>query len=253
MLIFFNGLSFLYASVTQLFMKIPRVERTHGQKRVLRDLLDGLKYTFGLRGIRTLIFTGMFINFLAGIGFTLLTPLFKSTPGFGVAKYGYVMCAMLAGSVSGMLALSVIRLKAEKRSAVFCASLLVMACTFVPFGFLQNVIWMYPLAFAGGVTNAVVNMLLQTITQATVPAENRGRVFGILGTLVGGLQPLAMFASGYVAYYLGVQATILASFSALVLVVLPLLFDRGFKAFINRDTAKPSQAETSLDSEVTGS
>ena len=86
LLILFNGVSFLYASTTQLFMKIPFVRRESQKQNILKDMIDGMKYTFGSKGIRTIIFTAMFINFFAVVGLTLLTPLFQSTPEFGVAK-----------------------------------------------------------------------------------------------------------------------------------------------------------------------
>ena len=111
----------------------------------------------------------------------------------------------------------------------------IMVLVMVPIGFLQNVNWMYPLAFAAGVTNAIVNVMIQTIMQSTVPSEDRGKVFGILSTVSGGLTPLAMASSGIIAGIAGVRPTIVAAFSILALAALPLLIDRHFKEFINTD------------------
>jgi MFS family permease len=235
LLILTNGLSFLYASVTQLFMKMPRVRREAQKQHIVKEMMDGMKYTFGSKGIRTIIFTAMFINFFAVIGMTLLTPLFQSTPEFGVAKYGYVMGCMMAGAVVGMLIFSVVKIKPDQRAGLFGTSVMVMIFALVPLGFLKNVAWMFPLAFIAGITNAIVNTMLQTIMQTTVPSAYRGKVFGVLGTVMQSLQPIAMAISGIVASIAGLRPTIICAFSLLVFASLPLLFSRSVKAFINTD------------------
>jgi MFS transporter, DHA3 family, macrolide efflux protein len=251
-LILIDGFSFLYAAATQLFMKIPLIRKTSEKKHIRQDMAEGVKYAFGNRGIRTVLFTGMFINFLAVIGITLMPALFQFTDGFGIEKYGYMMCAMMAGMVVGMLALSFIKIKAAQRSSIFGLSIFIMAVALVPFGLLWNVTWMYPLAFISGATNAIVNMLLQTIMQSTIPAENRGKVFGIMGTVMQSLQPLAIIASGFIAKFAGVRPTMVVSFSILVFAVLPLLVDKSFKKFINTDIAReiPESGEPALSAEA---
>ena len=91
-----------------------------------------MKYTFGNKGIRTIIFTAMFINFFAVIGMTLLTPLFKSTPEFGVVKYGYVMGCMMLGAVVGMLIFSVFKIKPDQRADLFGASVMCPCARGIP-------------------------------------------------------------------------------------------------------------------------
>ncbi len=232
-LILFNGLTFLYASITQLFMRVPAHSANAARKNIFADILTGIKYTFGNRGIRTLVLTGMIINFLAVCGMTLMTPLFNSTEGFGVQWYGYVMGTLTAGMVAGMVIFSIVKIKPSQRASVFCLSVLVMVLAMAPIGLIRTVQWLLPLAFVAGLTNAVVNVLLQTIMQTTVAAENRGKVFGILGTVMGSLQPVAMAVSGVLALHLGIRPTMTVAFLLLVVAALPMLFDRHFKAFLN--------------------
>jgi MFS transporter, DHA3 family, macrolide efflux protein len=238
-MILINGLSFLYSSITQLFMKIPTINKDVKKTDIFHDMVEGARYSFGNRGVRTLIFTGMFLNFFAVVGITLMTPLFKQEPSFGVAMYGYVMGTMMAGALAGMLLLSVVKIKPAIRSLIFCGSILVMAGCMIPMGMLKNVVWMFPLAFITGLTNAVINVMLQTIMQVTIPAANRGKVFGILGTVMGGLQPIAMAISGVVAQFVGVRPTIVGAFILMTASVVPMLLDRHFKEFISTDTNAP--------------
>jgi MFS family permease len=241
-LILFNGLSFLFASFAQLFIKVPAHAENPERKHIFHDIAEGVRYTFGHRGIRTLVFTGMLINFFAVCGVTMLTPLFNSEPGFGKEMYGLAMGTMMAGAIVGMLTLSILKIKPSQRSGFFGISLLVMVSAMVPFGLVTNVAWMFPLSFVAGLTNAIVNVLIQTVMQVTVPAENRGKVFGILGTVMGGLQPIAMAISGAIAQVAGLRPTIVCSFAVMALAALPLLFDRSFKRFINTEI-KPAAVE----------
>lgn len=234
-MILLNGVSFLYAAVTQLFMKIPFTNAAAQKKSFMRDLAGGIKYTFGRKGLRTLMITCAALNFFAVVGLTLLTPLFNSTPGFGVRMYGYMMGVFTLGAVLGMVVLSAVKIKASQRSALVGFATVAMVLAMIPIGFIYNVWWLFPLAFAAGVCNAIVNMTIQTIMQATTPAESRGKVFGILGTVSGALMPLAMAVSGVVAQFAGVRPTIVVSFVLLAVSVLPLLLDRHFKEFINTD------------------
>lgn len=236
-LILINGLSFLYASATQLFMKVPVRAAKADRKHIFHDILEGIKYTFGNRGIRTLVFTGMLINFFAVCGMTLMTPLFTSEPGFGVERYGYIMGTMMAGMIAGMLVFSIVKIKPSQRAGIFGLSMMLMVFSMVPVGIIKNVYWLFPLAFVSGITNAIVNVMLQTILQTTVAPENRGKVFGILGTVMGGLQPIAMAVSGVFGQLAGIRPAVTVCFSLLVLAALPLLFDRHFKAYINTDAA----------------
>lgn len=242
-MILVNGVSFLYASVTQLFMKIPSA-RAAQKKHIFHEMLDGVRYAFGNKGLRLLIVCCMFINFFSIMGITLLTPLFDSTPGFGKERYGLMMGAFMAGAVLGMVVFSVIKVKPRRRAAIFGFSTLLMALCTVPIGFIYNVNWLFPLAAVTGVFNAVINMMIQTVLQVTVPAENRGKVFGIVGTISGALMPLAMAISGGVSQLAGTRPTIVGSFAAFVLVSLPLLVDRHFKEFINTDIMSSGKEES---------
>jgi MFS transporter, DHA3 family, macrolide efflux protein len=242
-LILINGISFLYASVTQLFMKLPAKPINPERKNILHDIAEGIKYTFGNRGIRTLVLTGMLINFFAVCGMTLMTPLFTSEPNFGVKLYGYIMGTMMAGMIIGMVVFSIVKIKPSQRAGIFGLSMMVMVFSMVPVGIIKNVYWLFPFAFLSGITNAIVNVMLQTILQTTVAAENRGKVFGILGTVMGGLQPIAMAVSGVFGLLVGIRPAITISFSLLVLAALPLLFDKHFKAYINTDTTADALPE----------
>lgn len=243
LLILINGISFLYASVTQMFMRVPFTREGEQRKHIISDMADGIKYAFGSMGIRAMLVSCMLLNFFAVIGLSLLTPLFNSTPGFGVEKYGLVMGAFTLGSLAGMIALSAVGVKPAQRSKIFSMSIIIMVLSMVPIGLLDSVAWMYPLAFLSGATNAVINVLFQTMMQTKVPSGNRGKVFGILTTVMGALQPVAMAVSGVAASAFGIRPTIVVAMSAMMLAVLPMITSRHFREFVNTDETAESEAQ----------
>jgi len=241
LLVLVNGLSFLYASVSQLFIHLPYEKKRDWNNQITVDIADGFKYAFGNRGIRALMLTNMMLNFFAIIGLSLMTPLFNSTPGFGVERYGLMMGAMMAGAIAGMITLSAVKIRPQQRSRIFGFSVMVMVCSTVPVALINNVNWLYPLAFIAGVNNAIVNVMFQTILQSAVPAQTRGKVFGISTTFSSGLQPIAMAVSGVIASVFGIRPTMIVTFSLLVFAALPLLLNRNVITFINTDAEQETE------------
>jgi MFS transporter, DHA3 family, macrolide efflux protein len=234
-LVFGYGICFLYASFTQFFMQIPNLHHFREQKHIFREMIDGLKYTFSQKGISALIITGMFLNFFAIIGVTLLAPLFKYEKGYGEAMYGAVMATMMIGQLLGMAFVSFVKLKSKDRPVVFFLSVAALVGGMIPVGLVNNVFVMFPLALIIGMAVAIMTILLFTLLQITVHAENRGRVFGIMSTVFEGLNPLAMIVSGFLAALFSVRPTIVGAFACAGVVLLFAFFNRPFRVFLKSE------------------
>ena len=229
-----NGISFIYSSLTELFIKIPKKtslvrEKTH----IIQDMIQGLKFTWNQRGIRILLVTGMFINFFSTMAVTLLTPLFKLTPEFGTERYGFAMGSLMIGTIFGMLILSSVAMPSNSRFAYYKGAVLIMIMCMICAGLTRSFAVIMVLAFVTGILNAVISIITQTVLMITVPEINRGKVFGIMGTVSEGLTPIAMAISGVVAEFLGVRATIVGAFAMAAVAVMPSLFNKVFKAYMN--------------------
>lgn len=243
-LVFGYGLCFIYASVTQLFMHIPNIHKEVGQKHILRDMMDGMKYTFNQKGIRSLIIIGMFLNFFAMMGITLLVPLFKEEPGYGEAMYGAVMATMMVGQLIGMALVSMLKIKAKDRSMVFYLAVTALIGCMIPVGLVRNVFVMFPFALVIGTSIAIMTILMYTLLQITVAPENRGKVFGIMSTVFEGLNPVSQSASGFVSEVFGVRPTIVGAFICAAGVLGFAFFNKPFKVFLK---SEPKYGEDKLE------
>ena len=91
------------------------------------------------------------------------------------------------------------------------------------------------LLLVAGLLNAVVNNMIGTTAQLTVPREMRGKAFSLMGAVSQGLTPVAMALGGVLAEFISLRLLIPASFLATSLFFLPLLFSGNFKRFVGFD------------------
>ena len=242
-LVFGYGICFIYAAATQLFMTIPKTSSSAEQKHIFYDIWAGMKYTFSQKGIRTLIIIGMFLNFFANIGITLLAPLFKEEPGYGTAIFGPVMATMMVGQLIGMGLVSLLKIKPNDRPKMFYLSVVALIGCMIPVGLVSNVYLMFPLALVIGTSVSIMTILMYTLLQITVAPENRGKVFGIMSTVFEGLTPVAQSASGGLAEAFGengVRKTIVSAFACAGVVLLFAFFNKPFQAFLKSEPLEAS-------------
>ena len=231
-----NGISFLYAAVSQTFMKIPKIESFHSTSHILSEMVDGFRYTYKHYGLKILLIMAMIINFFAMMGMTLFAPLYNETPGFGTQNYGYSMGLLMAGGFLGLILLSFMKTKHISRYAIFVSSVLFMIALMILASLLRLVGVMFLIAFLVGGFYAITNVIRQTAVQLTTPPEMRGKVFGIMGTFVEGLMPLSTALGGVIAEFAGVRPTMLFSFILAGVAVVPMFFSKKFRDYMNSNS-----------------
>ncbi len=233
LLFLINGLSYLFSAFTEIFIQIPRIHHPEEKKHFWQDMKDGLKFAWNIKGLRLLFIAAGFLNFFAFIGFILILPLFQRNTLLGPEKYGIVMAGMTTGMFLGMLFTAVIHISPSKRFFFFSASAILMAVFWALFPLWDNVILMIALVFAGGFFNSIVNVLISSIIQLTVPQNMRGKVFGFLNTLSQSLTPIAMAIGGVLGEFFPIKYVISLSFVIIGVLCIPLLFSKSLKDFIS--------------------
>jgi MFS family permease len=218
-----NGLSYLFSSLTELFLKVPKVDRGPVKSRFSADLREGLAFVWRNKGLRSLMTAAGVLNFFAYVGLVLLIPFFRSTAFLGAAKYGIAMAALMGGMIAGMGLTAAVRIPSNRRTFFFGVSTVCFVSLLALFPLLPSFPLMLAFLFIGGFTNAVVNVLLQSVVQMALPAAVRGKVMGLMETLTQGMTPLGMAAGGLLGEVLPYKWIIFGAFTAIGLFIFPQL------------------------------
>ncbi len=233
-LFLFNGLSYLFSSLMLVFARIPRVVRTGAPRHFIADLRDGFHLSWRMRGLRILVLAGAALNFFAVIGLVLFLPLFEQTAGLGPARYGVLMGAVGAGFFAGFTTAAIVPIPPARRFRVFYACSIVVSLSMIAIPLAPFPI-MLALAVMTGFGNAIMNGFIQSLVQMAVPADMRGKVFGLLASLSTGLTPLAMALGGVLAEFVPVRLLIPACFVVVLLILLPLALSADFRRFFSQE------------------
>ena len=231
-----NGVSYILSAFSEIFISIPRMDTHRENTGFFADFKSGMTLVWRSRGLRLLLLTAAMINFFASAAMVLILPMFQREAGLGAGRYGLVMSSLTVGMVTGMILLSAVKVGSHRRFALFAVTGIGMTLTCTLFPWVHSFPLMLLLLFAGGVCNAVVNVIIQTVLQITTPRNMRGKVFSIVETLAGSITPLAMAAGGILGEFLPLRGVISGCFSATLLVMIPIMFSSDFRTYICSDT-----------------
>jgi len=240
LLFLFDGLSFLIAALSSSLTHVPQelpemkldVRDTFAQLK--RDMADGFHYVISNAGLRNLFIVAAFLNFFfAPIG--ILLPFFvedtlKSTTDW----FGYILAAMGLGSMLGLLWAGTSQLKGQTRCIAIIVSIAGASLLIGLVGAAQTPLQAMVLVFVTGGLTGFVNISIATTLQLTTPTEKRGRVFGLLATLGGGLMPISMGLTGVVTDLVdqNVRLIFLVCGGICVLLTVLVSMNREFRQFL---------------------
>ena len=228
----FNGLSYLFSAVTEVFIKVPKIIHEKSHPHFFADLRDGLKFVWHFRGLRTLMITAGIINFFAVMGIMLILPLFHQEKHLGPVLYGIIMGFFTGGLFLGFLFTSVVNFKPEQRFRVFSLCYLVMCATMILLPVFLYFPVMAALVFITGFVNAILNTFINAVLQLTTPQAKRGKVFGLLMSVAGGLMPIAYATGGVLAEFIPIRLLISGSFTLVLITYFPMLASASFRKYV---------------------
>jgi DHA3 family macrolide efflux protein-like MFS transporter len=88
---------------------------------------------------------------------------------------------------------------------------------------------------SGIIGNAFLNSFIMAVMQMSTPQDKRGKVFGLLTSMAGGLTPIAFAIGGILAEVLSVRVVIAGSFIINLIFFIPLFLNRDFQEYIGFD------------------
>lgn len=233
-----NGISYIFSAITEIFIKIPKVVHAHANFRFFTDLKDGFKFVWQYRGIRYLTLSAAALNFFAVMGIMLFLPLFNKIPFLGPVRYGVLMAVVTGSMFAGYLLTSIIHFQYRHRFKFFalCGILSMVASILMP-------VWLYfPLmlgfAIILGVSNAILNSFIMATFSAAVPQNMRGKIFSLIGTIAGGLMPIAFALGGALAEFIPIQILISSAFGCALIAFLMSMLTKPIKHLINFNPAQ---------------
>ena len=205
-----NAISFFAVVISLLKMKVEPLKLKPRESKVLKQLSEGFKYTFGFAPIRYLIILLSVVS-LMSTSITLLAPVIaKEYLGGGADTFGFLMSAYGSGALLGAFYLL------NKKNVLGLGKIIGMAV--ILFG-ISLVIFSFSRVFAASVVImaaaglgmmlqiASTNTLLQTLSEET----KRGRVMSFYSMAFRGMSPFGSLIAGGLGSSIGAPAAILAS------------------------------------------
>jgi MFS family permease len=202
-----NAASYIFVILSLLSMRLPERKIKKSDTNIIKDLKEGLVYTFGFGPIKYLLFLLGLVS-LMGSSYQVLMPVYaKEILHGGSHTYGFLMGAAGFGALLSALYLasrkSVLKLGwlIPASTALFSLGLIVLSIT--PF-FVFSMILMIFIGTGLMLQTALSNTILQTITDD----DKRGRVMSFYTMAIMGTAPFGSLLAGFLAKSIGTPLTI---------------------------------------------
>ncbi len=238
----FDGFSFIYSAASMIFVKIPQEfpDKKNISNKIpdfLHDIKDGLMFVINNRGLTYLVFLTTVGNFLITPFFVLLPFYVENILKANADWYGYLLAGLSVGMIMGAGIAGALKLTGLFRSNLFISAQLLFSLLFPLFGLIGDNKTAALIVILWGMSLGVMNTLIRTILQQTVPDWIRGRVFSVLGTISGGLYPIGLGLVGIIADLLNHNISPIFIICGLINIIGTLFFisRKQFQAFIAYD------------------
>lgn len=214
-----DGVSYMAVIGSLLLMRVTPRPLTPTGKKVLHDLVDGLRYAFGFPPIRAALLIMALVS-LMGMPYTVLLPVIaERTLHGGPHTLGFLMGASGMGALCGALYL------ASRTSVVGLEGFIPRASTAFGLGLVAFSMsrWL-PLSLVLLVVVGAGFMMqmasCNTVIQTLVREDMRGRVMALYGVAFMGMVPFGSLLAGTVASRVGAPLTVAGGGALCVLAAL---------------------------------
>jgi MFS family permease len=239
-LFLFNAFTFLYASLSQTFVKIPQdiPEKVGDWREQFRefygDLVEGFRYILKRPGLRDTVFISAILSFFVA-PIAILLPFFvEDFLKVEIAWTGFILAAFGIGSFVGYIFAGAIRFQPKTRGRFLLVLIFAQAIGFFLFGFVTNAYIALLMGFLYGFAQGFILVSFTTILQITTSGDIRGRIFGILATISSSLAPIAMGLVGVVVDLIDQNIPAIFIGSGIIMIVIAAIvsLDQHFRSFL---------------------
>lgn len=176
-----------------------------------QDVLEGLRYVRGWRGLMMILVMAVFINLVLAPAFSLLPLLVRNDFAGEAIHLAWVESAGGIGIILGGVILSAWG-GFRRRILTSLMGLMGIAVGSIVIGFAPSSLFFLVVAgmFFVGVMMPMTNGPLLAVVQAVVAPEMQGRVFTLVGSFAAAMAPLGLAIAGPLSDAIGVRAWFIA-------------------------------------------
>lgn len=183
-LFFFISIAFAIAAIFEIFIRVDEAQmlqasekKEYGIKKYTKDFKLGLQYIAGEKGLMVITAYFVAIALTGAVGYTVILPYFKATPGLGVTNYVFVMGCNILGRVIGGFVHYKFKLPPQRKYTIALCVYLITATINAIYLFVPMWFMMVLMLIDGLVCVTSYNIRISS-TQNHVPNELRGRFNG---------------------------------------------------------------------------
>lgn len=183
-------------------------DRSELPDRVWAGVVEGLKFVWNIKVLRTLAFidlaaTGLYMPMEAVLFPKYFTD--RNEP----AQLGWVLMALSIGGLIGALSYAVLA-KFVKRRITMLIAVITLGVAMTIIAFLPPLPVILSLSAVVGFVYGPIQPIYNYVMQTNAPPHLRGRVVGVMGSLAYAAGPLGLLLAGPLADAAGLQTTFLA-------------------------------------------
>jgi len=223
-----NAFSFLAVIIALLAMDIEDVAYASSSEPLLRQLAEGIRYIIG-NHLALVIVLIIGVSTLFGFSYSTLLPAYAADIlKVGEKGLGFLNTAVGLGALMGALIVASLSRLRRKGWLLLAGSILFPTALLI-FSFSPNYYLSLALLVLVGLGFVTQNSTGNTLLQAVVPDELRGRVMGVFSFMFFGMTPFGALLAGTVAQAFGPVAGVAFGagvnliFSVAVLLSVPVL------------------------------
>ena len=203
---FGNAVSYIAVIIGILLMKVTHVARPRTGS-TFSHIAEGFGYVYATKPVRALLLLLGLVS-LMGMPYAVLMPIFADQYlGGGASTLGFLMGASGIGALLAALTL------ASRRQVFGLGRWIAFACgglgaSLILFSFSRNPVLSAALLVPVGFSMMTQMSSSNTLVQAMIPDELRGRVMSVYSMMFMGVAPFGALLAGTLAGYVGAAETV---------------------------------------------
>lgn len=208
-----NGLSFVAVLIALAGMRLNETAKPPRTRHFAAEIGDGLRYVWDTKAVRALV-AMVAIMSIFGFSYAVLMPAYAvDVLGVGEAGLGVLTAAVGGGALVGSLTVASLTRSRRKGWQLTFGSLL-FPISLIGFAYSRSFLLSIIILVFVGFGFIIQNTTGNTLVQALVPDELRGRVMSVYSLMFMGAMPIGSLLAGTLAEAYGTTPTIV--FGALV-------------------------------------